>query len=367
MANIVRSLHVALNESQDVDSSGTVSSISAATISAIVTSTLPSSFFTSSSSSGPTPTTGSTPALTSDSGIKKGEVAGIAIGCLIAGAIVAAFACILFFRRQNEKRRYAYSTSPKNHLKSAIDGHGRKKEAVVPATNTLGIEQSLIDELPQPVEDKAIIDDVSRICDGISNHIRVFYDFRLIQSIIIDQERFRQLAACTGIDSSDFYGLLEKQETWEDSMRLLVAWIILRKCDGGNRHESLLPGNLGLVKIDEPLSFSKWKVLTATLLKNNQNLQSPGESKLFKELNAVLAPFVQGSSEEDQRRDNLNLIIRRAAALALLLFSQPGSFRFDFSNQTKGIVVFPALVQIVGDQAQKLSPPRLLLEKEMLH
>ncbi|PSN68284.1 hypothetical protein BS50DRAFT_676180 [Corynespora cassiicola Philippines] len=323
------------------------------------------------SNAAPTMSTTQKPKSTSSSkpapGVANGAVAGIAIGCFIGGALIAAIACFLLFRRRNRNRRHAYSASSNNYLPSASRGRGPENGVVVAASNIAGVKQNILNELPQPMEDKAIIDDVSRIRDDISNHIREFYGFNPTQSIGMEDKRLDEFAACTGISSSGLRGLLANPDTWEDSMRLLVAWIILRKCDGRSIHESLLPGNLGLVKIDEPMLFSKWKVLTATMLKKDQNLQSPAQAKLFKELNAVIIPFVQGNSKEAQRHNHLNLIISRAAALAMLLFSQPGSFRFEFSNQPKGVVVFPALEQVVGDQAQKLSPPRLLLEKEVLY
>lgn len=58
--------------------------------------------------------------------------------------------------------------------------------------------------------------------------------------------------------------------------------------------------------------------------------------------------------------------MRRAAQYAFLLFSQPGSFRFDYTGtgQNGSLVVFPALLQTVNDEAVVLSPPRVLSEKE---
>jgi hypothetical protein len=58
------------------------------------------------------------------------------------------------------------------------------------------------------------------------------------------------------------------------------------------------------------------------------------------------------------------MILSRASSLAFLLFSQPGSFRFDFTSQRGVWVIFPGVEQVVGDQAQVLNPPRLLWEKE---
>jgi hypothetical protein len=68
------------------------------------------------------------------------------------------------------------------------------------------------------------------------------------------------------------------------------------------------------------------------------------------------------------RRRNLEGILRRAAQFAFLLFSQPGSFQFDFrsTRQHGDLLVFPALLQTVTDEAKPVLPPRILSEKEVV-
>lgn len=83
-------------------------------------------------------------------------------------------------------------------------------------------------------------------------------------------------------------------------------------------------------------------------------------------LDSVLAPFVKGGVDGGQRRRNLDMILRRAADFAFLLFAQPGSFSFDFASRQGGLAVFPALVQTVGDEGQPLSPVKVLTEKEVV-
>jgi hypothetical protein len=66
------------------------------------------------------------------------------------------------------------------------------------------------------------------------------------------------------------------------------------------------------------------------------------------------------------RSRNLEGIMRRAAQYAFLLFSQPGSFVFDYTGtgQPDSLLVFPALLQTINDEAEVLLPPRVLSEKE---
>jgi hypothetical protein len=68
------------------------------------------------------------------------------------------------------------------------------------------------------------------------------------------------------------------------------------------------------------------------------------------------------------RRRNLEGIMRRAAQFAFRLFSQPRSFQFDYTGtgQPDSLLMFPALLQTTNDEAQPISPPRVLSEKEVV-
>lgn len=116
--------------------------------------------------------------------------------------------------------------------------------------------------------------------------------------------------------------------------------------------------------------YSKWKTVTGTLLHEriSQNKQDSDRKQKFAiavaDLDSIVAPFVQ-SGLEAQRSKNLDMILTRSANLAFLLFSQPGSFKYEFLSEHGGLVVFPGLVQTIGDQGQVLGPPRVLLEKEI--
>jgi hypothetical protein len=61
-------------------------------------------------------------------------------------------------------------------------------------------------------------------------------------------------------------------------------------------------------------------------------------------------------------------VLSRAAQFAFLVFSQPSSFSFDFmgTGQPKYLVVFPAMLQTVSDEAELIQPPRILSEKEVV-
>lgn len=88
--------------------------------------------------------------------------------------------------------------------------------------------------------------------------------------------------------------------------------------------------------------------------------------EIIEQMDDVLSGFVKADIDGAKRHRNLEMILMRAARLAFLLFSQPGSFQFDFSGPRKDEPpIFPALVQVIGDQAQPLSPPRVLCDGEL--
>jgi hypothetical protein len=91
-------------------------------------------------------------------------------------------------------------------------------------------------------------------------------------------------------------------------------------------------------------------------------------------INDIVTPFAQ--SNEEQRLKNLEGIVRRASQFALLLYSQPSLWKFDWSSSgvnakvlgitPKSIVVIPAFLQIVSDEAEKLNPARVFFEAEIV-
>lgn len=113
--------------------------------------------------------------------------------------------------------------------------------------------------------------------------------------------------------------------------------------------------------------FSKWKTITSALYAQDPS-RTQNFTSVIAELDEILAPFVQGSIDGGKRRQNLDMILGRSANFAFLLFSQPGSFVFDFSSPHGGIgmAVFPTFIQIIDDRGQKISPPRVLLERELV-
>jgi len=86
----------------------------------------------------------------------------------------------------------------------------------------------------------------------------------------------------------------------------------------------------------------------------------------------VLAVFKNKAAVEvstEERLQNLEAIIRRAAGFAFVLFSQPSSWKFQWVGQTgrhqESIVIFPGLEQSVDDEGHARSPPGVVSKPEI--
>jgi hypothetical protein len=127
--------------------------------------------------------------------------------------------------------------------------------------------------------------------------------------------------------------------------------------------------------VAQPALFSKWKTITGALLQRQYGSQlgdndprNESVNSIMATIDSVLRPFVDPRVNMNARRRNLDATVKRAAQFAFLLFSQPASYRFDYTGTTQlgSLVVFPALVQTISDEAEAISPPRVLSECEVV-
>ncbi|UPX13349.1 uncharacterized protein EKO05_0003862 [Ascochyta rabiei] len=327
-------------------------------------------------SGGPTPSA-VTPPPTHSNGLAGGAVAGVAIGTFLAGLLIAG--AVFFFLLRRQKKRHAVAAAAYSRQEAPYkerDVGPEKRAAVV-----TGAGSNIDALLPQPVEDDAITGDLSKIRDNIKNHVRTYYRSGPISATDVNEAGIRDIATLMRINSAVLVGALSTPSSRDNALRSIVASVILARCTGRGK-SSLLPSELAGLSSSIPttddknpaqtLLFSKWKTITGALLQQQygKHGQDPSRAQSFQDtitsLDSVLAPFVEGSVDGGQRRKNLDMILTRAANFAFLLFTQPGSFRFDFAGDQGGLAIFPALVQTVGDQGQPLSPVKVLAEKEIV-
>jgi hypothetical protein len=328
-------------------------------------------------------------------GAGPGAVAGAAIGCLLAGILVASLVFFLFFRRYKARQQpppdYTHHLGPQSgHVDAQTGSRSQFKDNAA---------VSVVEKyLPQPAEDDAISGEMSKLRDRIKNHAQSYYHTATVDPALVGEANLQALSEATGMTTVALKECLLDPKTRLAAIRLWISWVILSRF-GGNRGRSLLPpevtgftelavepqhtdpGSSSLSPIAKVISndhagrialMSKWKSMSGAILQPRYNTQATDSDprnhrieQCLAEMDAVLQPFVGSSPEASQRLRNLESTVRRAAQFALLLFSQPSFWGFGWLAPRGGIVVFPALLQMVNDELQILSPPRAFTQAEI--
>ena len=193
----------------------------------------------SSSSSTSTPT--STPSSKSSPSISTGEAAGIGIACAIAGAVLAGL--ILFFllsRRFRRQASYQPQDVPPNN-----EGYLHQEKSGITTTVT-----NFDRLLPQPAEDDALASGLSKIRDGINNHVQNYYHNAPVDPNMVDQTRLVDLARVMVMPTSAISDLLVNPATRIPMIRLFLAQLILSRCIGNtDKTSSFLPGEVAALAV----------------------------------------------------------------------------------------------------------------------
>jgi hypothetical protein len=167
-------------------------------------------------------------------GLSSGPVAGVGIGCAIAGALIAGLIVFLLLRW---KRRPEYEPTNPYYVaaeKGAMTGGGSPIRG--------GAVTNVDRLLPQPAEDDAIIGTLSKIRDDIKNHVQNYYHNSHIQPELVDDTEVMELAHTISVAPSTVRRLLLNPETRVPAIRLFLGHLILTSCTGQSKSRmTLLP------------------------------------------------------------------------------------------------------------------------------
>jgi len=380
----------------------TSSSLSTSTITSSTSNTSNQTETTTSSRTAPSsgaPTTSTKPSNPPSSATplnQDGPLAGIIIGSLIGGALLASLALWFLMLRKRRSNQTSHNYSEGIGV-SGASGNGKQQQPNI----TYGAVAPIDRYLPQPAEDDAITGELSKIRDKIKNHTQNFYNTSPVNAHDIDQSGLLDLAHATGISTSHLAELLANPQTRLSATRLYLAWIILSRVGLEPLVDaSYLPNNLAtlvtstsanskdngkqdftnrwpklMAVAGKVILVTKWKAITAELLQDSGSHQALRNRHTERSINEVvqttdmvLRPFIKSTGDEagsDKRLRNLEGTIRKAAQFAFLLFSQPSLFVFDWTSRNNELVVFPGLYQTVGNDGIVLSPPRPFGETEV--
>jgi len=172
------------------------------------------------------------------SSISNGAVAGIAVGCLAAGIILAGLILWLCGRKRKSSSARDYEAS------SAVLMPREKGFAAeaVPLSSGSPNTSPISGTLPLPLEDKAIIGEISKVSNSIKNHVQSYYQMGRISQGLIDLDDIHALGSGQPISAGTLSTLLGNSATREIALRFCIAWVVCsRMLPGKHSVASLLP------------------------------------------------------------------------------------------------------------------------------
>ncbi|KAF1986547.1 hypothetical protein K402DRAFT_393615 [Aulographum hederae CBS 113979] len=357
--------------------SSSVSSVTSAASSAsknsISTSSRSPSSSPSPASSNPAiPTAADSPTVASPqavakSGMSTGAVAGIAIGSAVAGALIG---CLLFWLCAGKSRRRkspAYRGVESQSQQALRDEKSPVVSLVSPVAlrdRPLSAATVIEDKLPPPLDNAAILGEMSEFRNMIKSHVENFYSSSPAGGQMIHPASLH-LLGYSASETSDLHELLLDPETALLALRSIIATVITPRLEPScNPMNTLLPPEIvscmhsmsDAGNAQDTAAFrAHWRTITAHLIHKTYIAAAfaPGDPRLshirsvLELLVPVLKPYML-PSDQTHATEDLSAILRWAAGFGLRLFAQPKTFRFDWEGVEGGLervqTAFPGLV-----------------------
>jgi hypothetical protein len=172
------------------------------------------------------------------SGLGKGAAAGLAIGCLIAGALIAGL--ILWFCSGRKKR------SRGNDYEASSTALVPREKGFAAQATSLGSgspnSSPVSGALPLPLEDKAITGEISKISNSIKNHVQSYYHTSRVNHGVLDLDDIQAIGHDLPISVGTLSTLLGNSATREIALRFCIAWVVCTRIQSSADPEiSFLP------------------------------------------------------------------------------------------------------------------------------
>ncbi|QPC62242.1 hypothetical protein HYE67_004473 [Fusarium culmorum] len=333
-----------------------------------------------------------TPNLSSK-GLSDGAVAGVALGCVVAGLAIGLVAAFILFRR----RRKSTNSSP--GFIALESRHAESKNEpqvnVVSSTHDAELEQFLLDATP----DKEIQAELRSLSELIYQHVETYYHgpHALASSAEVAQclVHIGYSPELSGLQAEAVAAVCLAPRTSRVGLRHVLSHIIFRRLDfnsGGDL--SMLPPVIAAMAQEETtpenadspaisLARSRWRSLSALLLHPNPAERTPlplstdeapaKAQSLANELNTFLQLFVtQDSASRQDQKNHLQDVILECTRLGYVLLSQPGDWGFIFEAKTTPkertcrIVVCPGLERLSHNNGTRYGSPKEVAAAETM-
>ncbi|KAK3687749.1 hypothetical protein B0T22DRAFT_376684, partial [Podospora appendiculata] len=320
-------------------------------------------------------------------GTNGGLVAGVAIGCLVAGLLLGLAAAFLFVKKRSQKRNHDGFATAEPKLASA-------PPPPLPDQSGIQLDRFLLDASP----DKDIASELHSLSILIQQHVENNYvqhhiqanPHTLIQSL--GQLGFSQSGTLT---PEAIAALALEPRTRQVALQHVISQVVFTSVDVSARSRlSMLPAPIAafLQSIPPPesgktnaegdldltassLALNKWRVLSAFLLHPNRSQRTtlppsdaaivPQAGGLAGALDTFLAAFAPGDENgRYQQNSHLQQVIIEATKLGYVLLSQPSEWRFihvptQQQHGTRVAVVCAGLAKI-APQAHNAAPQQVV-------
>ena len=243
--------------STTLSSPAAITPISAATASLVTTPNIPistsvstsissasaksisSTLSTTNSTSNSTPSPSSTSTHSHKSAVSAGGAAGIGIGCAIAGAAIG-FLLFWFFKRKPNNR---HQTSDQEASAATFSRQEKQPVAnVQPLDNANLATRTVENNLPQPLEDNAIAEAISKIGNSIKNHVQSYYHSARVSADAVNLDALQALGDGLPTSIGTLNTMLADPTTRETALRLCIAWVVVSRIQfGGDPRITFLP------------------------------------------------------------------------------------------------------------------------------
>ncbi|OTA62066.1 hypothetical protein K449DRAFT_422785 [Hypoxylon sp. EC38] len=309
-------------------------------------------------------------------GLSGGAIAGIAIGCTVAGLIVGAIAGFFLLRRQKPQGPKARSqVNSYNSLEKPL----RTAFSSPFPTERLQLDHFLLDSS----SDAEISVEMRSLSQLLQQHVENHYH---LEPVSLGVDALSMTLVHLGLDenspmsASRLASLVIDPNTRYKAIQHVIARIAFASValDGASplsllpepisSFVSLIPAAEGHRESAEAvdIALTRWRQLSAFLIhpiKSDRTPLAPSEDisthqaeQLAMALNTFLEPFVAGDRQDRYEQENhLREVIVECATFGYLLFSQPCEYRYRFEGGVRPnyIVVFPGLDRISDEEGYR--------------
>jgi hypothetical protein len=157
--------------------------------------------------------------------VTSGVAAGIAIGCLLAGILIAGLVFWLCGRKRKPTRSHDYEAS-RTALVPQEKGFAT---SAIPLGSRTATASPLMDVLPLPLEDKAVAGEISKISLSVKNHVQSYYHASRVNAASLDLDDIQGLGNNLPISAGTLSTLLDNAATREIALRFCIAWVVCSK------------------------------------------------------------------------------------------------------------------------------------------